>query len=51
MQIKGYIIKALPNKDQKGLQMSPNPTRKDIIQAIITNPTLDEEQKSLFYRF
>jgi len=27
--------------------MSPNPTRKDIIQAIITNPTLDEEQKSL----
>jgi len=27
--------------------MSPNPTRKDIIQAIITNPTLNEEQKSL----
>jgi len=27
--------------------MSPNPTRKDIIQAIITNPNIDEEQKSL----
>jgi len=27
--------------------MSPNPTRKDIIQAILTNPQLSEEEKSI----